>query len=102
MEKRKSIFKKIKENLILGDNNITYDEIVNRLGLLKDIIIAYYDEQDIYELIRKSRLVKTLRRILIIFLIIISIFLAYKTYIYQITYEEVKNSSNGYFEEVIK
>lgn len=88
--------------MILEENNITYDEIVNRLGSPKDIIIAYYDEQDIYQLIRKSRLVKILRRFLIIFLIIISIFLAYKTYIYQTTYEEVKNSSNGYFEEVIK
>ena len=36
------------------------------------------------------------------FLIIISIFLTYKAYIYQKTYEEVKNSSNGYFEEVIE
>lgn len=98
----KAYLKKIKNNLILEENNITYDDIVDRLGTPKDIIVDYYDQQDIYELIKKSRSTKMLRKFLIIFLVIISVFFAYKTYIYQKTYEEVKDSSNGYFEEVIE
>ena len=90
------------KNIILENNAITYDEIVHRLGTPKDVIMDYYDQQDIYEIIKKAKLTKNIKKLIIIFLIIISIFLTYKTYIYQKTYEEVKNSSNGYFEEVIE
>lgn len=92
----------MKENIILENNAITYDEIVHRLGTPKDVIMDYYDQQDIYEIIKKAKLTKNIKKLIIIFLIIISIFLTYKAYIYQKTYEEVKNSSNGYFEEVIE
>lgn len=101
-KKEKAYLKKIKENIILENNAITYDEIVHRLGTPKDVIMDYYDQQDIYEIIKKAKLTKNIKKLIIIFLIIISIFLTYKAYIYQKTYEEVKNSSNGYFEEVIE
>lgn len=101
-KKEKEYLKRIKENLILEEKNITYDIIVDRLGTPKDVIIDYYEQEDSYELIKKSRLIKLLRRYLIIFLIILSIFLAYKSYIYQKTYDEVRDSNNGYFEEVIE
>lgn len=101
-KKERNYLDKIKENLILEQEDLTYDMIVDRLGTPKDVIIDYYEQEDSYELIKKSRLVKLLRRYLIFFLIILSIFLAYKSYIYQKTYEEVRDSNNGYFEEVIQ
>lgn len=101
-KKEKKYLERIKENLVLEKENLTYDMIVKRLGTYKDVIIDYYEQQDIYDLIKKSRLAKTVRKLIIIILIILSVFLSYKTYIYQLGYEEIKNSSNGYFEEVIE
>lgn len=100
-KKERNYLDKIKENLILEQEDLTYDMIVDRLGTPKDVIIDYYEQQDIYELINRSRIAKTIRKLLIIFLLILSVFLSYQAYIYQLGYEEIKNSSNGYFEEVI-
>jgi hypothetical protein len=101
-KKEKKYLESIKNNLLYEDNTITYVEIINRLGTPKDVIIDYYEQKDSYELIKKARAIKLLRRYIIIFLIILSIFLAYKSYIYQKTYDEVRDSNNGYFEEVIE
>lgn len=100
-KKEKEYLKKIKDNII-DDNTLTYEDIVERLGTPKDVIIGYYEQEDIYELIKKSKLRRLLRNFLIVFCIIISIFFAYRSYIYQLEYDEIKKSSNGYFEEVIE
>ena len=93
---------KIKNGINTNDSTLTYEDIVERLGTPKEVIISYYEQEDIYDLIKKAKIIKFLRSFLIIFLIIIAVFLSYKSYIYQQEYNEIKNSSNGYFEEIIE
>ena len=93
---------KIKNGINTNDSTLTYEDIVERLGTPKEVIINYYEQEDIYDLIKKAKIIKFLRSFLIIFLIIIAVFLSYKSYIYQQEYNEIKNSSNGYFEEIIE
>lgn len=100
-KKEKAYLNKVKENVI-SDDTITYDELIERFGTPKDIVIDYYEQQDTYELIKNSKIVKQVKKYFIIFLIILSIFLLYKTYIYQKTYEEIRDFESDYFEEVIE
>lgn len=51
----------------------------------------YYEQEDIYNIIKRVELRKLLRNLLIVFLIIVFIFLAYRTYVYQMEYNEIKS-----------
>ena len=97
---KKEYLNKIKDNLDIENIAMTYDYIVKRLGVPKEVVIDYYEQENMYDLIKRAIFTKILKIFLIIFLVITSMFFAYKSYIYQNEYEEIKNSSNGYFEEV--
>lgn len=81
---------------------MNYEEITERLGEPKDIVTSYYEEKDSMYLIKKARITQLLRKFLFILLIAIIIFLGFKAYIYQQEYNEIKDSTNGYFEETIE
>ena len=93
---------KLKDNIDDGSHELNYDEIVERLGSPQEVIMNYYNQEDIYELIKKAKFVRTLRTIFILFLIICTLSFSFRAYIYQKTYEEVKDSNNSYFEESIE
>ena len=99
-KRKKEYLNKIKDNLDIENIAMTYDDIVKRLGVPKEVVIDYYEQENMYDLIKRAIFTKILKIFLIIFLVITSMFFAYKSYIYQNEYEEIKNSSNGYFEEV--
>lgn len=101
-KREKEYLNKLKDNLDIENNTITYNDIVKRLGTPKEVIIDYYEQEDAYDLIKRAKFTKILKIFLIIFLVITSVFFAYRSYIYQKSYEEIKDSSNGYFEEVIE
>lgn len=101
-KKEKAYLNRLKDNLGIENNTMTYDDIVERLGAPKEVIIDYYEQEDVYALIKRARFTKILKIFLIIIIVITSVFFAYKSYIYQKEYEEIKDSSNGYFEEVIE
>lgn len=92
---------KLVENIDDGSHELTYEEIIERLGTPKEVIIEYYNQEDIYTLIKKAKFRRFLQKILLILLILITGFLLFQSYIYQKTYDEVKNSNDGYFEESI-
>lgn len=95
----KEYMNKLIENIDDGSHDITYDEILERLGTPKETIINYYNQKDMEILIQKAKIKKFSRIILSILVGILLIFLCFKAYIYQKTYDEVNNSTDGYFEE---
>lgn len=101
-KKERKYLNKLKDNIDDGSHELNYDEIVERLGSPQEVIMNYYNQEDIYELIKKAKFVRTLRTIFILFLIICTLFFSFRAYIYQKTYEEVKDSNNSYFEESIE
>ena len=92
----------MKDNINDGSHELNYDEIVERLGSPQEVIMDYYNQENIYELVKKAKFVRTLRNIFILFLILCTLFFSYRAYIYQKTYDEVKDSNNSYFEESIE
>ena len=101
-KKERKYLNKLKDNIDDGSHELNYDEIVERLGSPQEVIMNYYNQEDIYELIKKAKFFRTLRTIFILFLIICTLFFSFRAYIYQKTYEEVKDSNNSYFEESIE
>ncbi len=101
-KKEKKYLDKLLDNIDDGSHELNYDKIVERLGSPQEIIMDYYNQEDVYDLVKKAKFVRTLRNIFILFLIICTLFFSYKAYIYQKTYEEVKDSNNSYIEETIE
>ena len=100
-EERKFL-NKIKNNIEYNDSDLSYKAIVERLGEPKDIVISYYEEKDSMYLIKRARTTQIIKKSFIIFIVVITIFLGFQAYIYQQEDDEIKKSSNGYFEEVIE
>ena len=101
-KKERKYLDKLKYNINDGSHELNYDEIVERLGSPQEVIMDYYNQENIYELVKKAKFVRTLRNIFILFLILCTLFFSYRAYIYQKTYDEVKDSNNSYFEETIE
>lgn len=101
-KKERKYLDKLKDNINDGSHELNYDEIVERLGSPQEVIMDYYNQENIYELVKKAKFVRTLRNIFILFLILCTLFFSYRAYIYQKTYDEVKDSNNSYFEETIE
>ena len=101
-KKERQFLTKLMDNMEDGNHKVTYNEIVERLGTPQEIITEYYEQEGIYGLINKAKIVRIFRNVVILFLVICTLFFSYKAYIYQKTYDEVKNSQDGYYEEVIE
>lgn len=101
-KKERKYLNKLADNIDDGSHKLNYDEIVERLGSPQEVIMDYYNQENIYELIKKAKFVRTSRNIFILFLVICTLFFSYRAYIYQKTYEEVKDSNNSYIEETIE
>lgn len=101
-KKERQFLTKFIDNIVDGNHNVTYDEMINRLGTPQEVIIEYYEQEGIYGLIKRAKFIKVIRNILILFLVICTLFFSYKAYIYQKTYDEVRDNNNNYVEEVIE
>ena len=69
-----------------------YENIDPRFGTLEDMD----------RLIEKEKVRRLLKNFLSVALVVLMVFLCYKAYIYQKTFEEVRDSKDGYFEEIIE
>ena len=98
----KEYIRKLIDNIDDGSHDMTYDEVVERLGTPKEVIISYYEQEDMDSLIEKAKVRRLLKNFLSIALVILMVFLCYKAYIYQKTFEEIRDSKGGYFEETIE
>lgn len=97
-KKERHFLNKLMDNI----EDVSYGEIIERLGTPEEIIIEYYKQEGIYDLIKKAKIVRMLRNIFILFLILCTLFFSYKVYIYKKTYDEVRDSQNGCIEETIE
>ena len=98
----KEYISKLIDNIDDGSHDMTYDEVVERLGTPKEVIISYYEQEDMDNLIEKAKVRRLLKNFLSVALVVLLVFLCYKAYIYQKTFEEIRDSKGGYFEETIE
>ena len=69
-------------NEFLAQNpNITYEELVTQFGSPKDIVVGYYDTIDDDYLLKKLNLVKTIRRFFFTIVLVVVLFIGYRSYI---------------------
>ena len=69
-------------NEFLAQNpNITYEELVTQFGSPKDIVVGYYDTIDDDYLLKKLNLVKTIRRFFFAIVLVVVLFIGYRSYI---------------------
>ena len=47
-----------------GSHDMTYDEVVERLGTPKEVIISYYEQEDMDRLIEKAKVRRLLKNFL--------------------------------------
>lgn len=100
-KREKEFLKSLEERLeVLKDCG--YDNIVEELGEPKDMISTYYQNIDNDDLLKKVSIRKFIKVSIVILLIVVSVFCCYKAYIFQKEYDEIQNSKDGYFEEVIE
>lgn len=98
----KEYIRKLIDNIDDGSHDMTYNEVVERLGTPKEVIISYYEQEDMDRLIEKAKVRRLLKNFLSVALVVLMVFLCYKAYIYQKTFEEIRDSKGGYFEETIE
>ena len=91
----KEYIRKLIDNIDDGSHDMTYDEVVERLGTPKEVIISYYEQEDMDKLIEKAKVRRLLKNFLSIALAVLLVFLCYKAYIYQKTFEEIRDSKGG-------
>lgn len=94
----------IKQHLtdISLEGELNYNQIIERYGKPSDVIASYYEQEGYLNIIKKAKLFSLIRRFIIILLIIISVFLCYRSYSLHQQYLAIQDNSNGYFEEVIQ
>ena len=51
----KEYISKLIDNIDDGSHDMTYDEVVERLGTPKEVIISYYEQEDMDRLIEKAK-----------------------------------------------
>ncbi|MFR6593709.1 DUF6120 family protein [Catenibacterium sp.] len=77
----KEYIRKLIDNIDDGSHDMTYDEVVERLGTPKEVIISYYEQEDMDSLIEKAKVRRLLKNFLSVALVVLLVFLCYKAYI---------------------
>lgn len=76
---------------IAQNPNLTYEELVTQFGSPKDIVVGYYDTIDDDYLLKKLNLVTTIRRFFLAIVLVVVLFVGYRSYVlYQIWLEAQK------------
>ena len=73
--------------------NITYETILEQFGTPKEIVLSYYDSVSDDYLLKKTNLVKNIRRFLLVIIIVCIGFFTYRTYIVYQSYLDAKDST---------
>ena len=80
-------------DFIAQNPNLTYEELVTQFGSPKDIVVGYYDTIDDDYLLKKLNLVKTIRRFFLAIVLVVVLFVGYRSYVlYQIWLEAQKET----------
>ena len=96
-KEEKEFFERIKESILKENNNSTYAQCVEHFGTPKEIIMSYYEEMDSYEVIKRARKQKAIKKAISIIatvcIICILIMSLWKIHIYNKAYEEFQNQT---------
>ena len=96
-KEEKEFFERIKESILKENNNSTYAQCVEHFGTPKEIIMSYYEEMDSYEVIKRARKQKAIKKaiscIATVCIICILIISFWKIHIYNKAYEEFQNQT---------
>lgn len=84
------------EGLCSEQPDITYDDLCNRIGTPKDLIIEYYENADTEYIIPKMKISSIIRNIFIAILLIIAIVTSIEAYSFHKLHMEVENSIDDY------
>lgn len=102
--KKERIFLSRLEETMKGDeeDDLSYESLIKRFGQPTLIISSYYEQEDCDYLIKKANIYKILKGCVFLAIVFIFIFLCYRCYIIKLEFDEIQNSSNGYFIEEIQ
>lgn len=90
-----SIFENL-ESISSEQPDITYDNLCDRLGTPKDLIIEYYENADMEYIISKMRFASVIRNTVITILLIAATVAAIELYSFHRLYVRAQNSIDGY------
>ena len=90
-----SIFENL-ESISSEQPDITYDNLCDRLGTRKDLIIEYYENADMEYIISKMRFASVIRNTVITILLIAATVAAIELYSFHRLYVRAQNSIDGY------
>ena len=95
-----SIFENL-ESIGSEQPDISYDELCNRLGTPKDLIIEYYENSDSEYIIHKLRFSSIIRYVFITILLIAITIASIKLYSLYSIYQDAMEGMEGYWIETI-
>ena len=87
---------------IAQNPNITYEELVTQFGSPKDIVVGYYDTIDDDYLLKKLNLVKTIRRFFFTIVLVVVLFIGYRSYILYKVWLEAQEPVTLYQDDTIE
>lgn len=90
-----SIFENL-ESISSEQPDITYDNLCDRLGTPKDLIIEYYENADMEYIISKMRFASVIRNTVIAILLIAATVASIELYSFHRLYVRAQNSIDGY------
>lgn len=98
----KIYFARLKEQILKENDDITYDECIEKYGDPVEIISEYYEEIDTENIIKKIKKQHFLKKVFIIVICLIMVTFCFKSYLIYKDYRESRNSKIDEIESTIE
>lgn len=85
-----------------SSSNLNYEELVEQFGSPKDIVVEYYNSVDDDYLLKKTNLVKQIKRVLFVILTVVLIYFAVNFVLLYKSYKDVQDSIIIHEETIIE
>ena len=85
-----------------SSSNLNYEELVEQFGSPKDIVVEYYNSVDDDYLLKKTNLVKQIKRVLFVILTVALIYFAVNFVLLYKSYKDVQDSIIIHEETIIE
>ena len=85
-----------------SSSNLNYEELVEQFGSPKDVVVEYYNSVDDDYLLKKTNLVKQIKRVLFVILTVVLIYFAVNFVLLYKSYKDVQDSIIIHEETIIK
>lgn len=85
-----------------SSSNLNYEELVEQFGSPKDVVVEYYNSVDDDYLLKKTNLVKQIKRVLFVILTVALIYFAVNFVLLYKSYKDVQDSIIIHEETIIE